>query len=183
MQMAAPEAWVKLPSEALDFTSGMNFQAPALSDTSDGISSMSLAWLEWNHGSTITAERVRQIKAEPTLILGRRASSLHKKKRHLPQFSESQVQLGATEDSAVSLLVHIAGSICLSLDLCLSVDQMREGARLLASHTAKRDHQALTAETTGTLERNKAAVQLACQHVISRGSGEAAGPVLHTFET
>lgn len=152
----------------------MNFQAPALSDTSDSISSIPLAWLEWNCGSTAIAERVRQIKAEPTLALGRRNSSLHRKSRHLPQFSESQVQLGATEDSAVGLVVHIATS------MCLSVDQMREGARLLASHTAKRDHHTLTAETTGTLGRNKAAVQLACQHVISRGSGGAAGPVFHT---
>jgi hypothetical protein len=170
MQMAAPEAQVNFPSQALGFTSGL-IQAPALYDTSGSISSIPLAWSEWSHGSTTIAERVKQIKAEPTLVLGRRNSSLHKKNRHLPQLIESLMQLGATEVSAVSLLVHIAESMSLTLD------QMREGARLLASQTAKQDHHTLTAETTVTLGQYKQAVQWACQQVTSRASGQAAGPV------
>ena len=76
------------------------------------------------------AERVRQIKAEPTLVLGRRNSSLHKKNRHLPQLIESMIVLRATEATAVNLLVQIAES------MSLTWGQMREAARLLASHTA-----------------------------------------------
>ena len=170
VQMAAPEAQLHLPSQALDSTSGL-IHAPALYDTSGSISSIPLAWSEWQHGSTTIAERVRQIKAEPTLVLGKRNSSLHKKNKHLPQLIESLVQLGATENSAVSLLVHIAESMCLTLD------QMRQGARLLASHTAKQDHHTLTAETTVTLGQFKAAVHWVYQQVTSRASGEALEPV------
>ena len=168
VQMAAPEAHLNLPSEALDFTSGL-IQAPALYDTSGSISSIPLAWSEWKHGSTTIAERVKQIKGEPTLVLGRRNSNLHKKNRHLPQLIEFLVQLGASEVSAISLLVQIADSMSLTLD------QMREGARLLASQTAKQDLHTLTAETTVTLGQYKQAVQWASQQVTGRASGQAAG--------
>ncbi len=158
VQKAATEAKVALPSEALDFTSGL-IQSPALYDTSGSISSIPLAWSEWNHGSTTIAERVKQIKAEPTLVLGRRNSSLHKKNRHLPQLIESLIQLGAAEAIAVSLVVQIATR------LSLTIDQMRVGARLLAGHTAKQEHHTLTAETTVTLGQYRQAVQQACQHI------------------
>jgi len=102
---------------------------------------------------------VKQVKAEPTLVLGRRNSSLHKKNRHLPQLIESMIQLGATEDSAISLLVHIARSMALTLD------QMREGARLLAGNTAKQDHHTVTAETTITLGQYRQAVHWAFQQI------------------
>ena len=84
VQMAAADAHVGLPSEGQGFTSGLT-SAPALYDTSGSISSIPLAWSEWSHGSTTIAERVKQIKADPSLVLGRRNSSLHKKNRHLPQ--------------------------------------------------------------------------------------------------
>ena len=170
VQMAAADAHVRLSPEVQDFTSGL-IMAPSLYDTSGSISSIPLAWSEWTHGPTTIAERVKQIKAEPTLVLGRRNSSLHKKNRHLPQLIESLMHLGATEVSAVSLLVHIAESMSLTLD------QMREGARLLASQTAKQDHHTLTAETTVSLGQYKQAVQQACQQVTSRATGQAAGPV------
>ena len=90
---------------------------------------------------------------------------------HLPQLIESLMQLGATEVSAVSLLVQTAESMSLTLD------QMREGARLLASQTAKQETHTLTTETTVTLGQYKQAVQWVCQQVTSRASGQAAGPV------
>ncbi len=99
-QVTVTDAQVDVPSEALDFTSGL-IVAPALYDTSGSISSIPFAWSEWNHGSTTIAEKVTQIKAEPTLVLGRRNSSLHKKNRHLPQLIESMIVLGATEATAV----------------------------------------------------------------------------------
>ena len=151
-QVTVTEAQVAVPSEALDFTSGL-IVAPALYDTSGSISSIPLAWSEWNHGSTTIAKRVTQIK--PTLVLGRRNFSLHKKNRHLPQLIESMIVLGATEATAVNLLVQLAESMSLTLD------QMREGARLLASHTAKQECCTLTAETTTTLGQYRQAVHLA----------------------
>ncbi|DBA83106.1 TPA: hypothetical protein ACH3X2_006634 [Trebouxia sp. C0005] len=169
VQMAAADAHVRLSPEVQGFTSGL-IMAPSLYDTSGSISSIPLAWSEWNHGPITIAERVKQIKAEPTLVLGRRNSSLHKKNRHLPQLIESLMHLGATDVSAVSLLVHIAESMSLTLD------QMREGARLLASQTAKLDHHTLTAETAVTLGQYKQAVQQACQQVTSKATGQAAGP-------
>lgn len=87
------------------------------------------------------------------MVLGKRNSSLHKKNRHLPQLIESMMQLGATTLVAVSLLDHIAKSMSLTLD------QMREGARLLASNTAKQDHHTVTAETTVTLGQYRHAIQ------------------------
>ncbi|KAA6418902.1 MAG: hypothetical protein FRX49_11128 [Trebouxia sp. A1-2] len=100
--------------------------APALYDTSGNISSVQLAWSEWRRGPHTIAERVKQIKADTTLVLGRRNSSLHKKNRHLPQLIESMIQLGATEAMAVNLAVLIAD------DMSLTLDQIREGARLIA---------------------------------------------------
>ena len=91
-------------------------------------------------------QRVRQIKADPTLVLGRRYSSLHKKNKHLPQLIESMMQSGADEGVSVSLAVQIADSMSLTLD------QMREGARLLATHTAKQDIHPLAAETAGRVQ-------------------------------
>ena len=158
VQTAAADAHVGLPSEGQAFTSGL-ITAPALYDTSGSISSIPLAWSKWSHGSTTIAERVKQIKADPSLVLGRRNSNLHKKNRHLPQLIESMIQLGATEDSAVSLLVHIARSMSLTLD------QMREGARLLAGSTAKQDHHTVTAETTTTLGQYRQAVHWAFQQI------------------
>ena len=160
VQMTAPEAQVHLPSEALKFSSGL-IQAPTLYDTSGSISSIPLAWSEWNHGSTTIAKRVKQIKADPTLVLGKRNSNLHKKNRHLPQLIESMTQLGATATMAINLLDHIAKSMSLSLN------QMREGARLLAGNTAKQDYHTVTAETTITLGQYRQAVQWAFQQIRS----------------
>ena len=165
--MAAPAMHVELSAGA----QGCNLtliQAPALYDTSGSINSVQLAWSEWRHGSTTIAERVKQIKADTTLVLGRRNSSLHKKNRHLPQLIESLIQLGAAEAIAVSLVVQIAARLSLNLD------QMREGARLLAGHTAKQEHHTLTAETTITLGQYRQAVQRACQHIRSTMIGQAA---------
>ena len=154
LQMGAGEAPMAVPSGARDLLGGL-IQAPALYDTSGSISSIPLAWSEWNHGSITIAERVEQIIAEPTLVLGKRNSSLHKKNRHLPQLIESMVVLGSSEAMAVSLLVQAAERMSLTLD------QMREGARLLAGHTAKQDYHTLTAETPITLGQYKQAIQWA----------------------
>jgi len=166
-EMAAPETHVNLSARAQGCTTGL-IQAPALYDTSGNISSVQLAWSEWSHGSTTIAERVKLIKADTTLVLGRRNSSLHKKNRHLPQLIESMIQLGATEAMAVNLAVQTAESMSLTLD------QMREGARLLAIQTAKQEHHTLTAETTITLGQYRQAVQWAYQHIRSRALGQAA---------
>ena len=166
VQIAAPESQVHLAQEALDFSNGL-IQAPILYDTSGSISSIPLAWSEWNHGSTTIAERVKQIKADPTLVLGKRNSSLHKKNRHLPQLIESMMQLGATALMAVNLLDHIAKSMSLTLD------QMREGARLLASKTAKHGHHTVTAETTITLGQYRQAVHWAFQQIRSTSISQA----------
>ncbi len=52
---------------------------------------------------------------------------------------------GASEATAVSLVVQMAEH------MALTSDQMRVWARLVASHTAKQDHHALTADTSVTL--------------------------------
>ena len=166
VQMAAANAHLGLPSEGQGFISGL-ISAPVLYDTSGSISSIPLAWSEWSHGSTTIAERVKQIKADPTLVLGRRNSGLHKKNRHLPQLIESMIQLGATAAMAVNLLTQIAESMSLTLD------QMREGARLLAGNTAKQDHDTVTAETTTTLGQYRQAVHWACQQIRSTALHQA----------
>ena len=78
------------------------------------------------------------------------------------------IQLGATEAMAVNLAVQIAESMSLTLD------QMIEGARLIAIQTAKEEHHTLTAETTITLGQYRQAVQWAQQHIRSRALGQAA---------
>ena len=167
MDMAAPTMHVELSAGAQACHTSW-IQAPALYDTSGSIDSVQLAWSEWRHGATTIAERVKQIKADITLLLGKRNSSLHKKNRHLPQLIESLIQLGAAEAIAVTLVVHIANSLSLTLD------QMREGARLLAGHTAKQEHHTLTAETNVTLGQYRHAVQWACQHIRSTPLGQVA---------
>ena len=62
---------------------------------------------------------------------------------------------------AVNLLVQVAESMSLTLD------QVREGARLLAGNTAKQDHQTVTAETRITLGQYRQAVHWACQQIRS----------------
>jgi len=70
----------------------------------------------------------------------------------LHQLIESIIQLGAAEATAVNLAVQIAD--CMSLTL----DQMREGARLVAIHTAKQEHHTLAAETASTLGQYRQAM-------------------------
>ncbi len=129
-------------------------QAPSLYDTSGSINSVSLAWQEWCSGPAhrTIAQRVLEIKAHKHMSLGRRNTHLHKKNRHLPQLIESFVGAGASAAQAVNLMTHIAQHFKLSLD------QLREGARLLAGRTAKTDSDTLTAETIVTLGDFKAAV-------------------------
>jgi len=129
-------------------------QAPSLYDTSGSISSVSLAWQEWTSGpthSTIT-QRVLEIKAHKHMSLGRRNTHLHKKNRHLPQLIESLVGAGASAAQAVNLMTHIAQHFQLSLD------QLREGSRLLVGKTAKTDSNTLTAASPVTLGDFKTAV-------------------------
>ena len=85
-QVPATEVHVDPSGEAQACTTGM-IQAPPLYNTSGNISSVQLAWSEWNFGSTKIAERVKKIKADNTLVMGRRNSHLHKKNRHLPQLT------------------------------------------------------------------------------------------------
>ncbi len=59
---------------------------------------------------------------------------------------------GATADQAVNLMTQIAEHFQLSLD------QIREGSRLLAGKTAKTDSDTVTAESLVTLGDFKAAV-------------------------
>jgi len=160
-QVPAPEVHVDPSAEAQACTTG-KIQAPPLYNTSGNISSIQLAWSEWSFGSTTIAERVKQIKADNTLVMGRRNSHLHKKNRHLPQLIESMILAAAGEATAVSLVVQMAEHMALTLD------QMRVGARLLASHTAKQDHHALTADTSVTLGQYRQAVQWAHQQITSK---------------
>ncbi|DBA86787.1 TPA: hypothetical protein ACH3X1_016630, partial [Trebouxia sp. C0004] len=91
------------------------------------------------------ADRVSLIKADKSLAVGARNSSLHKKNRHLPQLIEMLVNLGATLLESIRLMTQIADHFDLTLD------QMREGARLLNGKAAKPDCTALTAETNVTV--------------------------------
>ncbi len=161
-ELAAPRMHVDLSTRTQSCTTGL-IQAPALYDTSGNISSIQLAWSEWRHGPHTIAERVKQIKADTTLVLGRCKSSLHKKNRHLPQLIESMIQLGATEAMAVNLAVQIAD------DMSLTLDQIREGARLIAGHTAKQEHHSLTAETTVTLGQS---TDKQCHGLTNRSAAE-----------
>jgi len=133
---------------------GSLIQAPSLYDTSGSINTVALAWKEWCSGPAqrTIAQRVLEIKAHKHMLLGERNSNLHKKNRHLPQLIESLVGYGATADQAVSLMTHIAEHFQLSLD------QVREGSRLLAGKTAKTDSDTLTADSPVKLGDFKTAV-------------------------
>jgi len=134
-----------LPSDAKRLR-GQLIQSPILYDTSGSISTVELAWREWKAAGKTIAERLIDIKADKSLAVGRRNASLHKKNRHLPEMIESLINLGAPEDAAVNLVSQIARQLQLSLQ------QMREGARLVQSNkTAKSDDDTLTAETLVTL--------------------------------
>ena len=129
-------------------------QAPTLYDSSGSINTVALAWKEWCSGPAhrTIARRVLDIKAHRHMSLGERNSNLHKKNRHLPQLIEFLVGYGATADQAVNLMTQIAEHFQLSLD------QIREGSRLLAGKTAKTDSDTVTAESLVTLGDFKAAV-------------------------
>ena len=129
-------------------------QAPTLYDSSGSINTVALAWKEWCSGPAhrTIARRVLDIKAHRHMSLGERNSNLHKKNRHLPQLNEFLVGYGATADQAVNLMTQIAEHFRLSLD------QIREGSRLLAGKTAKTDSDTVTAESLVTLGDFKAAV-------------------------
>ncbi|DBB08668.1 TPA: hypothetical protein ACH3X3_008204 [Trebouxia sp. C0006] len=129
-------------------------QAPTLHDSSGSINTVALAWKEWCSGPAhrTIARRVLDIKAHRHMSLGERNSNLHKKNRHLPQLNEFLVGYGATADQAVNLMTQIAEHFRLSLD------QIREGSRLLAGKTAKTDSDTVTAESLVTLGDFKAAV-------------------------
>ena len=129
-------------------------RAPALYDTTGSIKTVALAWQEWNcgpSGSTI-ADRVSLVKADQSLAVGARNSSLHKKNRHLPQLIEMFIRSGATAEQSVTLMTQIATHFDLTLD------QMREGARLLNGKTAKSDCETLTAETKVTVGHFRQAI-------------------------
>ena len=136
---------------------GNLIQAPALYDSSGSISSVPLAWAEWKCGIETIAERVKQIKADSSLALGRHDTKMHNKNRHLPQLIESMIKLGAGEQTAVSSTAEIAEHMSLTLD------QMREGARLIAGRRSKQDHDVLTAETAITMGQYRQAVEWAYQ--------------------
>ncbi len=129
-------------------------QAPTLYDSSGSINTVALAWKEWCSGPAhrTIAQRVLEIKAHRHMSLGERNSNLHKKNRHLPQLIESLIGCGATADQAVNLMTQIAEHFQLSLD------QIREGSRLLACKTAKTDSDTVTAESPVMLGDFKAAV-------------------------
>ncbi len=130
-------------------------QAPSLYDKSGSVNSVSLAWDEWNSagsGQITVAQRVLQIKAHKHMSLGRRNTHLHNKNRHLPQLIESLISHGASAGQAVNLMTITAEHLQPSLD------QVREGARLIASRTPKNDGDSLTAETVVTLGDFKAAM-------------------------
>ncbi len=95
------------------------------------------------------------------MSMGRRNVHLHKKNRHLPQLIESLIGTGATPIQAVHLLTHIAYHFQLTLD------HMREGARLLSGKTAKGDSDRLTTQTIVTLGQFKAALGWAYAQVTS----------------
>ncbi len=82
-QVPGPEVHVD-PSAAAQACTTSMICAPAMYDTSGNISSVQLAWSEWSCGATTIAERVKQIKAYSTLVMGRRNSNLHRKNKHLP---------------------------------------------------------------------------------------------------
>ncbi len=123
-------------------------------DTTGSIKTVALAWQEWNcgPGEATIADRVTFVKANKSLAVGARNSSLHKKNRHLPQLVEILIRSGATAEESVRLMTQIANQFDLTLD------QMREGARLLNGKTAKPDCDTLTAETNVTVGHFRQAI-------------------------
>ena len=66
---------------------------------------------------------MRVIKADTSLAVGSRNSSLHKMNRRLPQLIESLINSGAAAEEGFSLMTKIAEHYELTLD------QVREGAK------------------------------------------------------
>jgi len=122
-------------------------QTPVLYNTSGSVNTVQLAWREWtcNGGSNTIEDRIREIKADRGLCIGRRNSALHRNNRHLPHLIEYLIDLGTSPEVAVDLLSQMADSWQLSLG------QMREGARLYSSKTSKRDEDTVTPDTAMTL--------------------------------
>ena len=141
-------------------------QTPVLYNTSGSVSTVQLAWREWtcNGGSNTIEDRIREIKADKGLCIGRRNSALHRNNRHLPQLIEHLIGLGTSPEVAVDLMSKIADSWQLSLG------QMREGARLYSSRTAKRDEDTVTPETTMTLGQFKQVIKQTFEHVLAGDS-------------
>ncbi len=129
-------------------------QAPALYDTTGSIKTVALAWQEWKcgPGGATIADRVSLVKADKSLAVGARNSSLHKKNRHLPQLIEMLIGSGATAEESARMMTQIATHFDVTLD------QMREGARLLNGKTAKPDCDTVTAETKVTVGHFRQAI-------------------------
>ncbi len=106
--------------------------APTLYDTTGSISQVARAWTCGQREATI-AELVILMKAGKSLAVCARNSSLHNKNRHLPQLVEVLINSGATAEQGARLMTQIASHFELTLD------QMREYARLLNGKTAKTD--------------------------------------------
>ncbi len=151
-----------VPAEAKS-AKGALIQTPILYNTSGSVNTVQLAWQEWtcNGGQKTIGDRIREIKADKVLGVGRRNSTLHRNNRHLPELIEYLIKLGASPDIAVDLMSQIAECWQLSLG------QMREGARLYNSITAKRDGDTLTPETTMTLGQFKQVVEKTFELVVA----------------
>ena len=141
-------------------------QTPVLYNTSGSVSTVQLAWREWtcNGGSNTIEDRIREIKADKGLCIGRRNSALHRNNRHLPQLIEHLIGLGTSPEVAVDLMSKIAASWQLSLG------QMREGARLYSSRTAKRDEDTVTPETAMTLGQFRQVIKQTFELVLAVNS-------------
>jgi len=128
--------------------------APTLYDTTGNIKTVALAWQEWNcgPGEATIAGRVIVVKVDKSLAIGARNSSLDTQTRHLPQLIEMLIGSGATAEEGIRLMTQIANHFDLTLD------QMREGARLLDGKTAKPDCDTLTAESKVTVGRFRQAI-------------------------
>ncbi len=98
----------------------------------------------------------------------RMRGEMHKKNRH--ELIESLISAGATHVQVVNLLTHVADPFQLTLD------QVREGARLLSGKTAKGDCDSLTAETTMTMGHFRAALGWAYAQVQTGASEQQPSP-------
>ncbi len=74
-EMAEPDLRADSSVKVTRFKASL-IQAPALYDSSGSITSVQLAWAEWNCGFGTIADRVKQIKADSSLALGRRNTKL-----------------------------------------------------------------------------------------------------------